>query len=91
MSNDEEINICGVLVHARQQALEQVKASLISLPGTEVHAASDDGRLVVTVEDRGKYRCVDTITQFNDVEGVISTSLIYQYTDHDPFTQESAS
>ena len=89
--HEEEINICGVLVHARQQEAEKVREQLCALPGTEVHAVSDDGRLVVTVEDRGKYRCVDTITEFNDVEGVISTSLIYQYTDHDPFVQESAS
>jgi nitrate reductase NapD len=87
----QEINLCGVLVHARQAKAEQVRKCLSELPGTEVHAVSEDGRLVVTVEDRGKYNCVDTIARFNDVEGVISTSLIYQYTDNDAFTQEAAS
>ena len=87
----EESNLCGVLVHARREQAQQVSQELRGMPGTEVHAVSEDGRLVVTVEDRGKYRCVDTITQFNDVDGVISTSLIYQYTDRDPFVQESAS
>lgn len=91
MPEHEEINLCGVLVHARPTEAEAVRDRLTGFPGTEVHALSDDGRLVVTVEDRGKYRCVDTISQFNDVEGVISTSLIYQYTDNEPHAQESAS
>jgi nitrate reductase NapD len=89
--NNQETNLCGVLVHARKAKADQVRERLCAMPGTEVHAVSEDGRLVVTVEDKGRYSCADTITRFYDVEGVISTSLIYQYTDNDAFIQEAAS
>ena len=85
-----EYNICGVLVRARPGNARAVGERLDALPGVQVHARSEDDRLVVTVEDSGKYRCVDTISSFNDVEGVIATSLVYQQTDHDE-QQEPAS
>ncbi len=85
-----EFNICGVLVHSRRDRAVSVAARLKELPGVEVHAQTDEGRLVVTVEDIGDARCIDTISSFADVEGVLSTSLVYQQTGYDEIQQESA-
>jgi nitrate reductase NapD len=62
-----------------------VERRLEALPGVAVHAATADDRLVVTVEDAPGRRCLDTVTQLHDIEGVLSTSLVYQHT-----LQESA-
>ncbi|MDH3948718.1 MAG: chaperone NapD [Gammaproteobacteria bacterium] len=72
------MNIAGVVIHARPEKLEGVEAQLIELPGVEVHATAEDGRMVVTVEDEAP-RLADTVMGLQDVEGVLSASLIYHH------------
>ncbi len=84
-----ELNLCGVLVHTRAEQGAAVRARLTGLPGVEVHALTEDGRLVLTVEDSPGHSCIDTITGLYDVEGVLSASVVYQHTDLDETDQES--
>ena len=49
------------------------------LPGVEVHARSEEGRLVVTVEDSAEHACIDTLSALQRVAGVVSASLVYQH------------
>ena len=51
--------------------------------GVEVHGRSDEGKLVVTVEDTPERRCIDTVTSLMDVKGVLSTTIVYQHTETD--------
>jgi nitrate reductase NapD len=76
-----EYNICGVLVHARTEHIDQVQASLKKIPGVEVHTATGDGRLVVTVESDDRRFVADTISSFHDVKGVLSAAMVYQFSD----------
>lgn len=85
-----EHNVCGVLVHTRPGNVEAVRGRLAALPGVEVHAATDEGRVVVTVEDTPERLAIDTITDIFQTEGVINASLVYQYTDDEDLPQESA-
>ena len=85
-----EHNVCGVLVHTRPGTVEDVRGRLAALPGVEVHAATDEGRLVVTVEDTPDRLAIETITDILQTEGVINASLVYQYTDDEDLPQESA-
>ena len=85
------IDICGLLVQARAERVSEVRARLARLPGVEVHAATEGGRLVVTVEGTMGHPALDTITGLVDVPGVVATSLVYQYSDHHEREQESAS
>lgn len=74
------MNISGVLVHVRPEQLSAVKSRLSDFLGLEIHAATDDGRLVVTIEnDTGGM--IDTMSALHDVEGVLSASLIYHHFD----------
>ena len=72
------MNIAGVVIHARPEKLEGVEAQLLGLPGVEIHATADDGRMVVTVEDEAP-RLADTVMGLQDVDGVLSASLIYHH------------
>jgi len=74
------MNVCSVIVHARPEKVKQVESSLTALPGVEVHGgAEDQGKLIVTVEDGEDVTAADTMMTFNDIDGVISSILIYHY------------
>jgi nitrate reductase NapD len=51
------------------------------MTGVEVHGGEDVGKLIVTVEDEGEELSPvsDTMNALRDVEGVVSTVLIYHY------------
>ncbi len=78
----EEIDICGVLVHAKPGSAKQVKDRLLALPGVEVHSVTADHRLIVTVDQADceeEKMMTKTINSFHDVKGVLSAALVYQY------------
>ncbi|MGD8854267.1 MAG: chaperone NapD [Gammaproteobacteria bacterium] len=56
--------------------------ALSRLAGVEVHGANDDGRMVVTIERETGREVADLLAQMQDVQGVLSASMIYhQYED----------
>ncbi len=85
-----DFNISGVLVHVRLADLERVRTELGKLPGVELHGQSDDGRLIVTVEDTEARMCAETVTGIQYIDGVLSAALVYQHTDTSEPLEESA-
>ena len=75
------IHLSGVVVHAHPKNCNAVKNSLLRLPGVEVHAINNDGRMVVTIED-SPANMIQTMNAFQDIKGVISASLIYHHLEH---------
>lgn len=83
------MQICSLVVHSRPQALDAVQVGLRALPGVEIHAATADGKLVVTVEETpGGPSALDTLTAIREVPGVLSTALIYHYGDDETLGEE---
>ncbi|MGE4281984.1 MAG: chaperone NapD [Magnetospirillum sp.] len=76
-------NICGVLVHVVPARRHQVKAALEAKPGVEIHTMTDDGKMVVIVEDAAGEWAGSIITSFHDVDGVLSVALVYHHFDKD--------
>ncbi|MDP6567793.1 MAG: chaperone NapD [Alphaproteobacteria bacterium] len=76
-------NICGVLVHARPEQVDAVRQRVETLPGTEVHTITDDGRLVVTVEEDETTNAGDTVLALHRLEGVLNASLVYHHFEPD--------
>ena len=76
-----DYNICGVMIHAVADKRLQVENFLSQSQGVEVHANSDEGKLVVTVESEDNRYVADTIMSFKDIDGVLSASMIYQFSD----------
>ena len=74
------MNISGVVVRTRPKQLEAIRQQLSTMPGVEIHAASDDGRMVVTIENDAA-TMIETMNSFHDIKGVVSTSLIYHHFD----------
>jgi nitrate reductase NapD len=76
---NKELHIAGVLVHGKVDLLTAIRGEIAALPGAEVHGASDDGKLVVTLEMRDSTAVLDHINAINQIRGVISATLVYQH------------
>ena len=75
----DEIHIAGVVVHALPQAVEAVRDAIARMPGADVHGASRDGKLVVTLEASSAREIAGCIDQIQQLSPVLSASLVYQH------------
>ncbi len=73
------MNISGVIVHSKPENLGGVQQRLTALPGVEVHAVGDDGRMVVTVEESSDSKMADTVNGLQDLDGVIAAAMVYHH------------
>lgn len=73
------MNVCSAIVHARPEKAMAVTDSLLTFSGVEVHGGQNEGKLIVTIEGSEDDALADTLAKFNDVDGVISTVMIYHY------------
>ncbi|MBS8226448.1 chaperone NapD [Vannielia litorea] len=73
------MNICGCLVHVARDVVPEARAAMEATPGVEVHAQSEDGRLVVVIEDTEVAYASDTIMGLHQIPGVISLTLNYHH------------
>ena len=73
------MNICGCLVHTTPELASSAIATMVALDGVEVHAHSEDGRIVVVVEDTPERFASETIMDLHQIPGVISLTLTYHH------------
>ena len=74
-----EAHIAGIVVHASQSNLEKIKQAISLLSGSEIHAVSPEGKLIVTLEARRSIDIVDQLNVIHALPGVYSASLVYQH------------
>lgn len=83
------MNISGVLVRARPEAMDAVACALCRIGGVEIHVAERDvGCLVITVEDDDGHPPEDSLHAIQRLDGVLDAALIYQYSD-DSLSEEA--
>lgn len=75
------MNISSIVIHARPQDSPGLLGRLAELPGVDVHAALDDGRIVITVEDTPEKAPAETLMNVQNLRGVLNAALIYNYCD----------
>ena len=73
------MNICGILVHIKPENEQIMRARLEEIQGVEIHAVSDDGQMVTTLEDVEEDTTADKLFAIQKMEGVISASMIYHH------------
>lgn len=71
------MNISGVLVHAYPQKTASVTRELESMDGFEVHANTDEGKIVVTIEKSDDNSIADAMLKLQDIPGVLNASMVY--------------
>jgi len=80
------MNIASLVVHTRPDDLDAITGQLQTLPGAEVHASTDNGRLVVTIEHDDTHVVAATLTAIHELQGVISAAITFQYSDDESET-----
>jgi nitrate reductase NapD len=75
------MNISSIIVHARPEDSADLQSRLNDLPGVDIHAVQDDGRMVITIEDTPETAPSDTLMQVQLLPGVLGAAMIYNYCD----------
>lgn len=78
------MNISSVLVNARPEHSGQVQQGLLALSGVEVHAITEEGRMVVTIEADSERALAHLYEAINQQPGVLSTAMVYHQYESDP-------
>lgn len=71
------LHIASLLVHARPELFEAVKANLRHLDGLELHQESPLGKLVVVLETEHENQILQRIEQISSLPGVLNAALVY--------------
>jgi len=85
---EEGTNICGVLLQAVPQRLPEISARLGQIDGVEVCQTEANGTLIVTIEDTPDEWAGQIITKLPEIDGVLSTLLIYHHCEAGPLDEE---
>ena len=81
-SENENWFVCSIVVQARPEKLEQVKAEILAIPTAEIHGEKpEEGKLVVTLESNHQLALADLMDEIKGISGVIVVSLISNYLD----------
>jgi periplasmic nitrate reductase NapD len=74
-----EIHIAGIVIYANPQDMREIRSRIGLIPDAEVHAATDDGRIVVTLETDSTKRTLDYMDAIRVLQGVRNVALVYQH------------
>ena len=61
-----------------------MRVNLEQIPGVEIHAATDDGKLVVTIETETDGETASTFDRINVMDGVMSAAMVFHQFESDP-------
>ena len=78
------MNISSAIVHARPGHAAEVQRTLAAIAGVEIHAVSDEGKLIITIESPGDRETADTFEAISQMDHVLSTSMVYHQTEAEP-------
>lgn len=73
------MNIAGVVINTMPDYEPLLEQQLGAMPGVEVHAVTDNRRMVVTVEAEDTRVLADILTGFHNMKGVISATTVYHH------------
>jgi len=86
----DTVHISSLVVHVRPERSAAVRAEIAMLGGAEVHAGTEDGKLVVVLETRSEAETMARIAAINEMQGTIAASLIYHEIDAEPEEKSNA-
>ncbi len=74
-----EFHVAGIVVYAEPSLRDSIIQAIGMLPAAQVHAVTQDARLVVTLEASESARVVDQLDAIQALPGVYSAALVYQH------------
>ncbi len=82
------MNISSLVVRTRPTHSAAVRAALEGMPGLEVRAATESGHIVVVADHDDAAAAADGFVAIHKIAGVLSVSLVYQFSDDAGPTEE---
>ncbi|MCE8022504.1 chaperone NapD [Halomonas sp. MCCC 1A11036] len=76
---DDKVHISSLVVQAKPQHVDSLKAECTALEGVEVPAVDLLGKLVVLLEMPSQRHIVEFIDWLQEREGVLSVSMVYHH------------
>lgn len=73
------MTICSLIVQVRPETLSPVSDTLMQMDGVDVHNKDERGKIIVTIEHPDREFCSQAMTQMTQIDGVMSTSLVYEH------------
>lgn len=73
------MTICSLVLQTKPQNLDAVNQSLSTMEGVEIHAHNEHGKIVVSIDHPSREYCSKAMTDMTHIDGVMSTSLVYEY------------
>ena len=78
----QEFHVSSLVVLTQPSLRHQLADEIATLEGAEIHAVSDEGKLVVTLEAPHAREILDCVSQIELLDGVINASLVYQHVEN---------
>ena len=76
------MNLASLVLRIQPERRVAAEAALTALPGVECHAMSDDGKLIVTVEETSQSSVAETLIAVHGVPEVLAVTLAYEHNPH---------
>ena len=80
----QAVNISSVIVGVVPDSGPAVCSRLEEFSGVEVHAVTEEGRMIVTIESDGDQATVQTFEAIRQLPGVLSVAMVYHQFESDP-------
>ncbi|HZZ04532.1 chaperone NapD [Paraburkholderia sp.] len=74
-----ELHIAGIVVHAEAARLDSIRLAIGEIPYAEIHAVSELGKLVVTLEGAHTAEVAAQLSAIHALPGVYGAALVYQH------------
>ena len=73
------MSISSMVLHMKPEDIERVREQVLAVAGTEIHAISPEGKMVVTLDDPETQSAADKLTELHKLDGLQSAALVYTY------------
>ncbi|WP_457331997.1 chaperone NapD [Rhizobacter sp. P5_C2] len=80
-SGPAELHIASLVVHSSPSRAPALAVTLAELPGAVIHAVTDRGKLVITLEASSAGDMIGLVQTIQRTDGVLSAALVYQHAD----------
>lgn len=75
------MNVASLVIRVLPAKMAALREALGAIPGTEIHAETGDGRMIVTVEDMPDQRVSEALARIQQLEAVICITLAYEHSE----------
>ncbi|WP_440876404.1 chaperone NapD [Thalassotalea sp. PLHSN55] len=75
--NDEEYHVASYVAHAMPDQIELIQHEINQLEGAEIHATSDIGKIVFTLEATNQKKIANLIDTIRHHKGLLNLAPVY--------------